>query len=111
MIEWIIRITVVLVLAVAAANVLHGASIAVRLVRYAARRYGHLGLWLWLPTFRTRRDVMEWVATWRAILGGGDPAVAAIRRDGREVVGRYTQLVLLANTWALAVWAVVPRVG
>lgn len=111
MIEWIIRITVVLVLAVAAANVLHGAWIAGRLARYAARRYAHLGLWLWLPTFRTRRDVIEWVATWRAIVGGGDPVVAAIRRDGREVAGRYVQLVLLCNTWAMAVWAIAPRLG
>jgi hypothetical protein len=109
MIEWIIRITVVLVLAVAAANVLHGAWIAVRLARYAARRYAHLGLWLWLPTFRTRRDVVEWLVTWRAIVRGGDPAVAVLRRDGREVAGRYAQLMLLCNTWALAVWAILPR--
>lgn len=111
MIEWIIRITVVLVLAVAAANVLHGAWIAARLGRYAVRRYGHLGAWLWLPTFRTRRDVIEWVATWRAIVRGGDPAVAAIRRDGRVVVGRYLQLALLANTWSTALWAILPRLG
>lgn len=111
MIEWIIRITVVLVLAVAAANVLHGAWIAVRLGRYAARRYRHLGVWLWLPTFRTRRAAIEWVATWRAIVWGGDPAVAAIRRDGRVVAGRYLQLAVLANTWSMAVWAVLPRLG
>lgn len=111
MIEWIIRITVVLVLAVAAANVLHGAWIASRLARYAARRYAHLGLWLWLPIFRTRRDVVEWVATWRAIVRGGDPAVAAIRRDGREVAGRYLQLGLLSNAWGMAVWAVLPGLG
>lgn len=111
MIDWIIRITVVLVLAVAATNVLHGAWIAIRVGRYAARRYAHLGAWLWLPTFRTRRDVVEWVTTWRAIVRGGDPAVAAIRRDGRVVTGRYLQLVLVANTWGMAVWTVLPRLG
>jgi hypothetical protein len=109
MVDVIVRLTVVAVLAVATANLVHAASVAVRLGRYVARRHARLGLWLWLPVFTSGRDARAWVATWRAILTAGDPALARLRTQGRVVLGRYLQLAVTSNAWAMAVTALAPR--
>ena len=111
MIETIIRITVVAVLAVGVMNLAHGAWIAFRLERYTRMRYPELERSLWFPIFQSRRDVSVWLATWRSILGSGDPMLALLRVEGRTVAARHLQLLAGSQGWALALAFLVPTLA
>jgi len=111
MVEWIIRITALAVAAVAVANMARGAWILLRLGLHLHARHRHLGRQLWLPLWRSPRDAREWFATWRAILTSGDPMIAAVRHDGRVVVTRHLQLLVMSDAWAMAVAVLLPRLA
>jgi hypothetical protein len=111
MVDAIVRLTVLVVLALAALNALQGLALMVRLVRYLARRHPHYGLNLWLPAFTSPDDVRAWLGAWRDALGSGDPALANLRTQARQVVGRHLYLALLSNTWAMAVSVVTPALA
>ncbi len=111
MIETIIRITMVAVFAVGLMNLAHGVWIAFRLERYTRLRYPELARNLWFPIFQSRRDVAVWLATWRSILGSGDPMLALLRVEGRTVVARYVQLLGGSQGWALALGFLVPTLA
>ena len=110
MVDVIIRVTVFAVLAVAAVNILHGLVLTVRFACHV-HRSGRGGLSLWLPTFRSTADVAAWLARWRSIVMSAEPAMVAIRRDGRLIVGRYFHLVLMSNAWGMAVTAIAPALA
>jgi hypothetical protein len=107
MVEIIVRVTVWAVFAVAAANMLHGVRVAIRLARHVSRTKG-ADLSLWLPTFRSLTDVHTWLSRWRAIVMSKEPAMVAIRRESRQVVGRYLHLMVMSNAWGMAVTAIAP---
>jgi hypothetical protein len=107
MVDVIVRVTVLAVFAVASANMLHGLMLCVRLVRHV-RRAGQADRTLWLPFFRSLTDVRDWFGRWRSIVMSSAPAMVAIRRDGRQVVGRYLHLMLMSNAWGMAVTAIAP---
>jgi hypothetical protein len=111
MIEIIIRVTMVAVLTVGLINLAHGAWIAFRLGRYTRLRYPELARNLWFPIFQSRRDVTVWLATWRSILGSGDPTLALLRVEGRTVVARHLQLLAGSQGWALALVFLVPTLA
>ena len=109
MVDTIIRLTVLLVLALAALNALHAGAVVVRLLHRLARRRG--GLALLLPMFTSTTDVRDWLEDWRVFLNSGDPALIALRHDARVVIGRHIHLAIASNTWALAVMAIAPHVA
>ena len=109
MVDAIIRLTVLAVLALAAANALHAATVFVRFARQIARRAPHGGLSFWLPAFGSMRDARIWVGRWRALLASHDPALVALRLDARLVITRHLHLTLLSHTWAIALSALAPR--
>jgi hypothetical protein len=111
MIEIIIRVTMVAVLAVGVMNLAHGVWIAFRLGRYTQIRYPEIARNLWFPIFQSRRDVAVWFATWRSILGSGDPMLALLRVEGRTVVARHLQLLGGSQGWALALGFLVPALA
>jgi hypothetical protein len=111
MVEWLIRLTVLVVLALALGTLGQALYLCVRLGRHVRAKHRDLGLWLWLPAFAGARDARAWLATWRAILGSGDPAIALVRAEARLLAGRYAHLACTSNAWAMAVWAVLPRLG
>ena len=105
MIDVIIRVTVLAVFAVAAVNIAHAVLLSIRLARHLrGGRYGDLGLWF--PIFRSLSDAGTWLTHWRSILNSGQPAMVAIRHDGRLIVGRFMHLMLMSNAWGMAVTAV-----
>ena len=110
MVDVIIRVTVFAVLAVAAVNILHGILVTVRFACHV-RRSSRGGLSLWLPTFQSAADVAAWLARWRSIVTSGEPAMVAIRRDSRLIVGRYFHLMLMSNAWGMAVTAIAPALA
>jgi hypothetical protein len=109
MVDVIVRLTVLAVLALGALNALHAGAILFRLVRHVARRGPHFCLALWLPTFTSVADVRAWLARWGTVLA--DPAVVALRTDARTVVSRHLYLMVLSQTWAMAVTAVAPQLA
>jgi len=111
MVDVIVKITGLVVLAVAVLNLAHGALVAARLVAHVTRRYPHLRLDLWLPRWADARDVQGWLATWRGILRSGDPTMAAIRTDGRIVIARHVQLMLSSQAWVMVAATMVPRLS
>jgi hypothetical protein len=111
MVETIIRITMVAVLAVGLMNLAHGAWIAIRIGRHTRLRYPEIAKNLWLPIFQSRRDVAVWLATWRSILGSGDPMLALLRAEGRTVMTRHLQLLGDSQGWALVLHIVVPTLA
>jgi hypothetical protein len=111
MIETIIRVTMVAVVVVGLINLTHGAWIAFRLGRYTLTRYPQLARGLWFPIFQSPRDVTVWLATWRSILGSGDPMLALLRVEGRTVVARHLQLLAGSQGWALALGFLVPTLA
>ena len=111
MVDVMIEITGLAVLAVAVVNLAHGALVTARFVAYVTRRYPHLRLDLWFPSFHHARDAHAWLATWRGILRSGDPIMAAIRADGRVVIVRHVQLMLSSHAWAIVVATMVPRLS
>ena len=108
MVDAIFRLTVLVVLALAALNALQAGSLLIRLVRHVARRQLHFGLNLWFSTFTSVSDIRDWLKAWRGVLRP-DPAFVALRADARQVIGRHLSLALLSQTWAMAVSALAPR--
>jgi hypothetical protein len=108
MVDAILRLTVLAVLALTALNALQAGSLLIRLVRHVARRQPHFGLNLWLPAFTSVSDIRDWLNAWRGVLRP-DPTFVALRTDARQVIGRHIYLVLLSQTWAMAVSALAPR--
>jgi len=111
MVDVIVKITGLVVLAVAVLNLAQGALVAARLVAHVTRRYPHLRLDLWFPRWEEVRDAHVWLATWRGILRSGDPTMAAIRTDGRVVIARHVQLMLSSQAWVMVVATMVPRLS
>ena len=111
MVDVIVKITGLVVLAVALVNLAQGALVIARLVAHVTRRYPHLRLDLWFPRWSEAHDVHAWLATWRGILRSGDPTMAAIRSDGRLLIARHTQLMLSSQVWAMVVATMVPRLS
>ena len=109
MVDTVIRLTVLAVLALAAANALHAAMVFVRFARHVSRCAPHGGLSFWLPAFGSMRDARIWLGHWRALFGSHDPALVALRLDARLVLMRHLHLTLLSNTWAIALSAIAPR--
>jgi hypothetical protein len=103
MVDAIIRITVVLVMVVALVNLGHGVLLAGRLARRVSQRQPNGWLGLLLPTWRSPREAVAWLATWRALFTSADPIIAAVRRDGRTVMMRHAQLFAWCETWAMLV--------
>jgi hypothetical protein len=62
-----------------------------------------------MPLWRSPRDAWTWVASWRRVLGSGDPLVAAVRADGRSIVLRHAQLFAWTETWAMLVILIAPH--
>jgi type IV secretory pathway protease TraF len=108
MVDAIFRLTVLAVLVLAAVNAVQTAAVMIRLVRHVARRHPGYGLGLWLPIFTSTSDVRDWLAAWRAVLRP-EPALVALRADTRQVIGRHIYLMLLSQTWAMAVSTIAPR--
>ena len=103
MVDAIIKITVVLVTVVALVNVGHGVLLVGRLARRVSQRQPNGWLGLVLPTWRSPREAVAWLATWRALFTCADPLIAAVRRDGRTVIMRHAQLFAWCETWAMLV--------
>lgn len=111
MIDTVIRLTVLAVLALAAANTLHAAWVFVRFARQIARRTPQGGLSFWLPAFGSVRDARVWLARWKSVLAEQDPVMIALRLDARVVLTRHFHLTLLSNSWAIALNAIAPRLA
>lgn len=111
MVDTIIRLTVLAVLALAAANAVHAASVFVRFVRQMGRHAPHGGLSFWLPAFSSVRDARVWLARWRSLLTAQDPVMIALRLDARLVLARHFHLTLLSHGWAIALSAIAPRLA
>ena len=99
----IIRITVMLVAVVELVNLGHGVLLVGRLARRVRQRHPNGWLALWLPAWRSPREAVAWLATWRALFTSADPLIAAVRRDGRTVMMRHAQLFAWCETWAMLV--------
>lgn len=108
MVDAIIRMTTLLVALVAVANLGHAALVAARLVRRVRERQPERWLELLLPAWRSPREAVAWLETWRAILGAPDPIVATVRMDGRAVLVRHAQLFAWSETWAMLVVIIAP---
>jgi hypothetical protein len=108
MVDAIFRLTVLAVVALAALNALQSSALLVRLVRHVGRRQPDYGLRLWLPIFTSVNDVRDWLEAWRVALRP-DPALVALRSDARQLIGRHVHLMLLSQTWAMAITAIAPR--
>ena len=111
MVDTIIRLTVLAVLALAAANALHAVAVFVRFARHVSRCAPHDGLSFWLPAFGSVRDARVWLGQWRALFDSRDPKLIALRLDARLVIGRHLHLTLLSNTWAIALSAIAPHLA
>jgi len=107
--DTVIRLTVLAVGALAAANTVHAAYVFVRFARQIARRAPHGGLSFWLPAFSSVRDARVWLARWKSVLAAQDPVMIALRLDARTVLTRHFHLTLLSNSWAIALHAIAPR--
>jgi hypothetical protein len=95
MVDMIIWLTVLVVLALAIANVLHATLVLGRFARHVPRAF-------WLPLFTSPGDVRLWLGQWRALLDSREPALVALRSDVRLVIGRHVHLAVLSNAWAIA---------
>jgi hypothetical protein len=108
MVDTIIRLTVLVVMALALVNGVQAALVIVRFARHLAGRSPHGGLAFWLPAFGSMRDARIWLGQWRALFDSHDPELVKIRVDARLVVGRHVHLALLSQTWAIALNALAP---
>ena len=111
MVDMIIRLTALVVTALALANAIHAARVFVRFARHLAGRAPHGGLAFWLPAFGSMRDARIWLNQWRGLLDSRDPALVAMRADARLVFGRHLHLTLLSNTWAIALTVIAPTIA
>jgi hypothetical protein len=107
MADAIIRITTLLVAVVAVVNFGYAVLLVARLARRVRQRYPERWLGLWLPAWRSPREALDWLATWRAILSSADPLIAAFRRDARVLMLRHAQLFAWSETWAMLVVLIV----
>ena len=105
----VIRLTVLAVLALAAANAVHAAIVFVRFARQVSRRAPHGGLSFWLPAFGSMRDARVWLGQWRALFESPDPVLVALRLDARTVVTRHVHLMVLSHTWTIALSTIAPH--
>jgi hypothetical protein len=108
MVDAIIRITTLLVAVVAIVNVGYAVVLIARLARRVRQRHPDRWLELWLPAWRSPREALKWLATWRTILGSADPLIAALRCDARVVMLRHAQLFAWSETWAMLVVLIAP---
>jgi len=108
MVDAIIRITTVLVVMVATVNLGHAVLLGVRLARRIRQRHPDRWMELWVPAWRSPREALAWVKSWREALGSSDPLVAAIRLDGRAVLIRHAQLFAWSETWSMLVVLIAP---
>ena len=108
MVEAIIRITTVLVVLVALVNAGHAVLLGVRLARRVRQRHPDRWMDLWFPAWRSPREALAWLKSWRAVLGSSDPLMAAIRLDGRAVLVRHAQLFAWAETWSMLAVLIAP---
>ena len=109
MVDAIIRITTLLVAVVAIVNMGYAALLGVRLARRIHQRHPEHGLALWLPVWRSPREALRWLATWRAVLCSTDPLIAAVRRDARMLMLRHAQLFAWSETWSMLVLLIAPH--
>jgi hypothetical protein len=109
MVDAIIRITTLLVTVVALVNVGYAGLLGVRLARRIRQRHPDCWLALWLPAWRSPREALRWLATWRAVLCSSDPLIASLRRDARMLVLRHAQLFAWSETWAMLVLLIAPH--
>jgi hypothetical protein len=109
MVDAIIRITTLLVTVVAIVNVGYAGLLGVRLVRRVRQRHPDRWLALWLPAWRSPREALLWLATWRAVLCSSDPLIAALRRDARMLMLRHAQLFAWSETWSMLVLLIAPH--
>jgi hypothetical protein len=109
MVDAIIRITTLLVAVVAIANVGYAAVLGVRLARRIRQQHPDRWLELLLPAWRSPREALRWLATWRAVLGSTDPLIAALRRDARILMLRHAQLFAWSETWSMLVLLIAPH--
>ena len=103
MVDAIIRITTLLVVTVALVNLGHAVLLTARLARRLRQRQPRRWLEFWLPVWRSPREARRWLGQWRAVLGGADPLIAAVRADGRTLIVRHAQLFAWSETWAMLV--------
>jgi hypothetical protein len=103
MIDTIVRLTVLAVLALAAANAVHACAVLARFAHHAGQRHGRLKLWL--PAFASLTDVCAWLQAWRVFLAS--PRLLALRADARVILVRHVHLALLAHTWTIALGTLV----
>lgn len=108
MVDAIIRITTLLVAVVAIVNFGYAVVLIARLARRVHQRHPDRFLELWLPAWRSPREALQWLATWRTILGSADPLIAAVRGDARVVMLRHAQLFAWSETWAMLVVLIAP---
>ena len=108
MVDAIIRITTLMVTAVALVNIGYAVLIGVRLARRIAQRHPGRSLGLWLPAWRSPREALGWLATWRSILGSTDPLIAGLRGDARRMMLRHAQLFAWSETWAMLAVLIAP---
>ena len=111
MVDAIIRITTLVVAVMALVNLGHGVMLGARLAQRVRQRHPDSWLRLWLPAWRSPRELFAWLRTWRGELSSGDPLVAAIRVDGRAVMMRHAQLFAWSETWAMMVVLIAPHVA
>jgi hypothetical protein len=109
MADAIIRVTMLLVLAVAALNLGYAVLLGARLARRVREQHPDRWVRLLVPAWGSPREVAAWFRDWRAILRGStDPLVATVRRDGRTMMMRHAQLFAWSELWALAVVVIAP---
>ncbi|HEY7518933.1 MAG TPA: hypothetical protein VIE36_11635 [Methylomirabilota bacterium] len=108
MVNAIIQITTVLVVVVAIVNMGYAVLLGARLVRRVQERHPERWLELCLPAWRSPREALNWLATWRAILGSADPLIAARRGELRVALLRHAQLFAWSESWAMLVVLIAP---
>jgi hypothetical protein len=111
MVDAIIRLTTILITVMALVNLGHSVVLVARLARRIRQRHPDRWLDLWLPAWRSPREALTWLNSWRAILTSGDPLLAAVRRDGRSVLVRHAQLFAWSETWGMLVVLMAPYAG
>jgi hypothetical protein len=108
MVDAIIRITTVLVVVVALVNLGHAILLGARLAHRVRQRHPERWLDLFLPAWRSPREALGWLATWRALLFSADPLIAALRTDGRTILVRHAQLFAWSESWSMLVILIAP---
>jgi hypothetical protein len=111
MIEAIIRITALLVTAMAVVNLAHTVLLIARLARRLRQRHPDRWLEFWLPAWRTPREALAWLRDWRSVFASPDPVLLAIRVDAGAMMTRHAQLFAGSEAWAMMVALVVTQLA